>query len=283
MLLLLVEDQDLATTKLGAVAGPARPGAVEQLVRDRQSQLADPAQLHPQSRWAIARGEGIAGQRVDRGRRDEGSALVAEPGLRADPAQRDHRARQHPQSGAGPGPAADGDQSAPHPGARLLARVTANHDLATGHADADPRVGAAQPGARIARDPHQPAGQFGARPGSGVAAHLELAAAHARADVVAAGSLHDHAAAGHAGADPIHPPQVADDRRLIVAAAGHLEQIADGNHLSAAAHSQGGHFGRREPLQPLRGERAHRHPCRWLGPERERQRHGGSHSSVSGK
>ena len=261
-LLLVVEDQDLAAAELGPVARPPRPGPAQQRVVDGQAELARPAQLQPQRRRPEAGGERIAGQRLHRPPGDEAAALVAEPGLRADAAQRDHRARQHPQPGAAPRPPADRHQAAPHAGAGLLAGVARHDDLAAGHARA---------GARDRRRPSRapaspeirstPAGHLGARPGADIAAHLDLAAAHAARPGDRRTPLDQHPAAAMPAPIPStrrrSPPAPAAHRR-----ARHLEQVADGHRLArrsarvSAATSEA-----LEPAQPLGDQRAPRAPA----------------------
>src|SRR5262249_27593679 len=100
--LLSVEHKDLAAAELGPVARPACAHSSDERLLDEKPQLARTQQLHPQRRRPVARGERIAGQELDRRSRDEAAALVAESRLRADPTQRDHGTREHPQPGAAP-------------------------------------------------------------------------------------------------------------------------------------------------------------------------------------
>src|SRR6185312_13728980 len=168
----------------------------------------------------------------------------------------------------------DRDQPAAQTGARLVAGVAVDEDVAAAHPVARTGVGAADtaPGGPAHDD--LPSAHRRAGPVARVALDDDLAVGHPGPGVRPGVARDRQATAAHRGAEAADAPQVALDAHVVVAVAGDREQIAD--RRAAIAVEQ------REPLdlvpaetgEPVGRQRLGAHGCGGRLAQRERERHG---------
>ncbi len=133
------------------------------------------------------------------------------------------------------GRTADGDQAAPHGGAKTVAGIAIDEQFAAGHAARAARISRARMTRAISVNADLSTVHLSAEPVACVARDFDSSAAHFRSEMPASVAFHANRAFGHSGADAMNARQIARQMDCAIRRiAGNGEQLGQRQLLIAA-------------------------------------------------
>ena len=205
--------KNFSTSGCQRVAVPLLPGLPECIAKRPNGSESRPVEAACQKRQKRGKPKGTASKKGGyvgaRGSRDERTTPHAQPRLRSDVSDHEHRAGTQLEGCSRAATTADRENPPSHPRTRKAAHTSLHQ-----HGSATDSMGAARQAAGcvftgIAGDVYNSAAQFGSQPVAGIAADGESATGHSFARMSADRSVNDQLTPFHAGGQSVHSREVA--------------------------------------------------------------------------